>query len=337
MVRKLSQFIIIHIHRSFIVIVFIIFNGHNITAQKHLSFFEPADSFNSKRFWTATYFSAAVYAGTIIGLNEIWYKQYPRESFHFFNDSKEWLTMDKAGHSASSYAECRYLYEGAKWTGMKENSAIWTGIGIASAFHLSIEVLDGFSSKWGFSVSDVGANILGVSLFAAQQWGWKEQRILAKWSNMPQHYPNTIIVSDDGNSTTTLSKRAKDLFGTSYAETFFKDYNATAAWLSFNLKSFFPSSNIPGWLNIAVGYGTQNLYGGYQNTWTEGNASYTLNKDLYPRYHQYYLSFDIDTSKIPVKSHFLRTILDMINFIKIPAPGIEFNSLGGVKLHALAY
>lgn len=309
----------------------------SMTAQKKLSFFEPADTFHAKRFWTVTYLAAGIYTGTIIGLNEIWYKQYPRERFHFFNDSKEWLAMDKAGHFASSYAECRYLYQGAKWTGMKENNAIWTGIGVASAFHLSIEVLDGFSSKWGFSLSDVGSNILGVSLFAAQQWGWKEQRILAKWSNMPQHYPNTTIVSSDGNTTTTLDKRAKDLFGRSYAETFFKDYNGTTAWLSFNLKSFFPSSKLPAWLNIAVGYGNQNLYGGYSNTWTEGNASFSLNKDQFPRYHQYYLTLDIDTSKIPVKSHFLRTLLDMINFIKIPAPGIEFTSLGKVKVLGFAY
>ncbi|HMG14513.1 MAG TPA: DUF2279 domain-containing protein, partial [Saprospiraceae bacterium] len=269
--------------------------------------------------------------------NEIWYKQYPREAFHFFNDSKEWLGMDKAGHLVSSYAECRYLYEGAKWTGMKENTAVWTGVGVASAFHLSVEVLDGFSSKWGFSISDVGANLMGVGLFAAQQWGWKEQRILAKWSNMPQPYSDSPILSNEGSSTSSLAKRAKDLFGTSYPESFFKDYNATTAWLSFNLRSFFPTSKIPAWLNIAVGYGTQNLYGGYTNTWTEGEASYSLNTIDYPRYHQYYLSFDIDTSKIKVKSHFLKTILDMVNFIKIPAPGIEFNSLGKVQFHALNY
>jgi hypothetical protein len=300
-------------------------------------FLKPSDTFNIKRFRTVSYIGAGIYVGTVIGLNEIWYKRYPRSGFHLFNDSKEWLGVDKAGHFASIYAECRYLYNGARWTGIKERNAIWTGLAVASAFHMTIEILDGFSSKWGFSLADVGANVLGISLFAGQQWAWKEQRILAKWSNHPQNYSSDPIVSEDGLYTSSLKKRSQDLYGKSYVETFFKDYNGTTAWLSFNLKSFFPNTGVPGWLNIAVGYGAQNLYGGFLNEWKEGDVVYKLNTGNYPRYHQYYLSLDIDTSKIPVKNRILRTILDMINFIKIPAPGLEYNSLGQFKFHVLNY
>ena len=316
-------------------ISFLLCLSMQLNAQK--SFWERADSFNSKRFYTAAIAGGAIYVGTVIGLNEIWYSQYPRESFHLFDDSGEWLGVDKAGHLTSIYAEARYLYNGAKWTGLKENTAIWTSVGVASAFHMTVEVLDGFSSKWGFSLADVGANVAGVGLFAGQQLLWKEQRILGKWSNHPQRYSKDALVSVNGSQTSSLSERAGDLFGRSYAETFFKDYNATTAWLSFNLKSFFPDSKLPSWLNIAIGYGAQNLYGGYANSWFDDGASYSLDPQDYPRYRQYYLSFDIDTSKIRVNSAFLRTLLDMINFIKIPAPGIEYNSLGQFKFHVLSY
>lgn len=311
--------------------------GNNSFGQSGPNILKPSDTFNIKRFRTVSFIGAGIYVGAVIGLNEIWYNKYPRSAFHLFNDSQEWLGVDKAGHFASIYAEARYLYNGARWTGMKENSAIWTGVAVASTFHLTVEVLDGFSSKWGFSIADVGANVLGVGLFAVQQWTWKEQRILAKWSNNPQNYSNEAVHSTDGLHSSSLMRRTRDLFGKSYAETFFKDYNATTAWLSFNLKSFLPNSGLPGWLNIAVGYGAQNLYGGFANEWKEGDAYYKLDNHDYPRYHQYYISFDIDTSKIPVKNRILRTILDMINFIKIPAPGLEYNSLGQFKFHVLSY
>ena len=50
---------------------------------------------------TATY--AAGWTGTLIALNEIWYKDFPRSKFKTFNDSKEWLQVDKVGHTYSAY------------------------------------------------------------------------------------------------------------------------------------------------------------------------------------------------------------------------------------------
>jgi hypothetical protein len=36
--------------------------------------------------------------GALVGLNQLWYADYPRSDFHFINDNAEWLQMDKAGH-----------------------------------------------------------------------------------------------------------------------------------------------------------------------------------------------------------------------------------------------
>ena len=48
-----------------------------------------------------------------------------------------------------------------------------------------------------------------------------------------------------------------------------KDYNGQTYWLSANLKSFFPGSNIPPWLNVAIGYGADGMFGGFENKWID--------------------------------------------------------------------
>jgi len=54
-------------------------------------------------------------------------------------------------------------------------------------------------------------------------------------------------------------------------------------------------------------------------------------------YRQFYISFDLDLTKIETKSKFLKTLFTAINFIKIPAPAIEFTSNGKIKGHWIYY
>ena len=63
------------------------------------------------------------YAGTMIGLNQLWYKNYPRSSFHFFNDNQEWLQMDKMGHITTSYYVGWAGIKVLKWTGAKRKKS----------------------------------------------------------------------------------------------------------------------------------------------------------------------------------------------------------------------
>jgi hypothetical protein len=46
---------------------------------------------------------AIAVTGALVGLNQLWYADYPKSDFHFINDNAEWLQMDKAGHIYSSY------------------------------------------------------------------------------------------------------------------------------------------------------------------------------------------------------------------------------------------
>ncbi len=203
----------------------------------------------------------------------------------------------------------------------------------------TIEVMDGFSAKWGFSLSDMGFNLLGGGLFLSQELGWQEQRFLVKTSYMEPTYSQDPFVSLDGAATTSLMERARDLYGISYAERFLKGYNGLTVWLSANPASFSKSSKgrWPSWLNLAAGYGAENLFGGFENRWETNGHVFVADDRLHPRFSQYYLSLDIDFSRIPTRKPWLKTLFHTINWLKVPAPAIEFQSRGRVRIHPLMW
>lgn len=55
------------------------------------------------------------------------------------------------------------------------------------------------------------------------------------------------------------------------------------------------------------------------------------------RTRQFYLSLDVDLTKINTNSHFLKTLFSVFNSVKIPAPTIEFRELGGIKWHFIYF
>ncbi|MDZ7880301.1 MAG: DUF2279 domain-containing protein [Saprospiraceae bacterium] len=246
----------------------------------------------------------------------------------FFNDYGEWRGADKMGHALTAYNESKWAYESLRWAGVKDKKAIWLGMASGMLCQTAIEVLDGFSKDWGFSLPDMTANVSGCALFGIQQDVWKEQRLFLKISNSPKNYSKEPILVN--GKLISVADVAGNLYGTSYSKTFFKDYNACIWWLSANPHSFSKTSKFPTWLNIAIGYSAENIFGGYKNV-------PPTNTQEYPRYSQYLLSFDIDLSRIKTKSKFLNTLFRTINFVKIPAPALEYNSLGKFKLHPILF
>src|SRR5262245_43487807 len=65
----------------------------------------PGDSLTRDQIRKRVRLIAAVnvvgYSAAMIGLYAAWYSQYERTGFHTFDDSKEWLQMDKVGHMYS--------------------------------------------------------------------------------------------------------------------------------------------------------------------------------------------------------------------------------------------
>jgi len=305
------------------------------TPKRH--FLEPADTLDKTRFWISVSGGTALYGGVSIGLFETWYKGFELTSFHTFDDWNEWRKMDKAGHLFTTNIESRLIFQGARWTGMNRRSAMWTGAGAGMLLQTTIEVMDGFSSEWGFSWSDMGFNVLGAGMFVAQEMAWQDQRIIMKASYTEPQYADFPILGSDGISETNLRQRANSLYGISFAERFLKGYNGLTVWASANPASFFAQEKrphwLPSWLNVAVGYGAENMFGGRENRWEENGVEFRLDDSVLPRYSQYYLSLDVDFTRIKTKSRLLKTLFHTINWIKVPAPAVELTSRGRVKFH----
>ena len=146
-------------------------------------FLEHADTLHPGRFWTCAAGGAVIYTGVSFALWHSWYRDYDLGPFHAFNDWGEWEHMDKWGHTFTAYNEANWSFQGALWTGMDRRKAMWTGVGVSMLLQTTVETMDGFSEKWGFSWSDCGFNMLGAGVFAAQEMAWGEQRVVFKVSN----------------------------------------------------------------------------------------------------------------------------------------------------------
>lgn len=298
------------------------------------AFFAPADSLNKPRFYTALAFTATSYTATSIGLYQTWYKQFDQSKFHGFDDWNEWQNMDKFGHAFTAYNLSNVGYQGARWTGMsKKNALLFAGIG-STLIQSTIEIMDGFSTKWGFSTGDVAFNTLGTAIFVAQEAFWDEQKIRIKISSSSIDYPTENLIGSLGGSS-SLRSRVDQLYGKSGLERFLKDYNAQTIWASANIYSLLPRAGIPKWLNLALGYSGENMFGGFENVWVENGETFGLDPNTYPRYHQFILSFDADLNRIKTKNHFVNMLLAITNGYKLPSPAIEYNSLGEWRFHLL--
>jgi hypothetical protein len=297
------------------------FDTFSLTSNTDKYVLDPATK--RKRVIINTSVHAGLYAVSMVVLNQAWYADYPRSKFHTYNDSKEWLQVDKTGHAWTAYQISRMSMASWKWAGLTRKQQIWYG-GLAGAvFQTVIEVQDGFSEEWGWSWGDFTANCLGSALLIGQQLGWDEQRVSLKFSFHKMTYDDPM-----------LNERSDSLFGTSLPERALKDYNGQAYWLSANLHSFFPKSKIPAWLNVAVGYGASGMFGGYDNIWESGNVTY--DRSDIPRLRQWYLAPDIDFTRIPTKSKFLKGAFFLLNAFKFPAPALMLSN-GKLKVHAIYF
>ena len=253
-----------------------------------------------RKEWLFGGLAAGIYGVSVIGMNELWYKDYPRSSFHWIDDSREWLQMDKTGHFLSTYTASRIMYDGFRWGGMKSRNSLLLSSGLALAGISTIEVFDGFSAGWGASASDLAFNTAGVAVFTVQEMAWKEQRIIPKISWHPSDY----------------ARYRPDVLGSTLPEKMMKDYNGHTLWLSFNLHSLTAAEFLPHWLCLSAGYGAEGMISGYDDP---GISPY------FKRYRQYYLSLDADLSKIKTRCRALNAVFRTINLVKLPFPGMEFS------------
>jgi hypothetical protein len=267
---------------------------------------------NKKRFIPLMTTIGVAYTSAWIGLNELWYKNYPHSSFHFFNDNAEWNQMDKFGHAMTAFQESRLSVDVLKWSGVPEKKAIIYGSLTGFILQSPIEIFDGYSAQYGASVGDLAANATGSALVLGQYLLWNDLRIQMKYSFHQTQY----------------AKLRPNVLGAHLSEQLLKDYNGQTYWFCGNIYSFLKKeSKFPKWLNLALGYGSEGMvYAETKNNVGKG----------YHSYRQFYLSLDIDLTKIKTRSSFLKKVFYTVNLIHLPAPALEFNK-NGLKVHPIYF
>lgn len=290
----------------YLIFVFLFFS---FTLQAQIKLNELPQNF-SQRKKNLLIVESSSYSLALVGLNQLWYKGYKKSSFHFINDNNSWLQMDKFGHLTTSYFVGVLGIKTYQWAGFTRKQSIWIGGLTGSFFQSAVEILDGFSEKWGASSGDLVANSLGSLLAISQQLYWDEQKILLKYSFNPSEISNTN----------------PQLFGNNLIQKSLKDYNGQTYWLCFNFEDVFNSSSyyLPKWLNLAFGYGADNMY----------SDAYSLSHEL--GYRQFFLSLDINTDELNISNKFVKNLVNLFGFIKLPMPTIEY-SQGKLIFHNLYY
>lgn len=277
------------------------------------------DTSNTKRIklYQAAIFTTAYYSTSTYLLSKSWYKDKKVVPFHFYNDNRGYLQVDKFGHTFGSYVYSYIGYHYLLNSGFSKRDALWYGATLGAVLQTPIEIMDGLHEGYGFSLGDIAANTMGSAIVFSQAAIFNEQVVKFKFSYWESSY----------------SRKANGYLGTTTLNRVLKDYNGHTYWLSIPINKIVVNSYIPQWVCISAGYGANGMYGEFKNI-NEYNGI-TIPKT--ERYRQYLLSLDIDWTKINTRSKFLKVILKGLTFVKLPFPAIEFNSKNQFKGYWLYY
>lgn len=266
---------------------------------------------DKKKLARAIVTETVLYSGLISGLGFVWYKDAERVPFHLYKDGKGYLQMDKMGHAYGAYVESYLCYKWLRSAGVSKNKSLLFGGTMGIVMQTPIEVFDGLYENWGFSWSDMVANTAGSVLLMGQEIIFDRQYLQYKFSFQRSEYAD----------------QANGYLGDNTLESLFYDYNGHTYWLSTNLNNFIHHDRVPDWLNIAVGYSANGMFGEFENRTSWRGVSIPETE----RTRQFLLSPDIDWTKIPTNSKLLKDVFTALNFIKFPAPAFEINSKGKMK------
>ncbi|MCK5877798.1 MAG: DUF2279 domain-containing protein, partial [Candidatus Marithrix sp.] len=162
---------------------------------------------------------------------------------------------DKLGHGYSFYVSTRLLKQGFEWAGHGSKQAAKLAGLTSAALSIGVEVMDGFTDKYGFSTEDVIMNLsgigMGVFLESYPKWDELIDFRLKYWP------------SDDAKELKEYDPLA-DYSGQTYL------FVVKASGIPLLKKNMFSR-----YLELAVGYGTR----GYQPT--DGTGKQETSRHLY--------------------------------------------------------
>lgn len=252
-----------------------------------------------------------VYLGTLVYLHfhqqNAWWSG-TRGGFHFQEDWVSALQVDKAGHAFGGYIMNYMLTEGLAASGFSWRTSNVLGTVLGLSYQTYIEVEDGFAKDWGFSPSDWAFDALGPIFHLSQHFVPALQNITPKWQYIPSEWTGKPVIMRP--------------------RTFIDDYNSSTFWWSVNMYDLLPEKGQkfwPRWLNLAVGYGGDAIDANPDPNGPPDQLSV----------RRYIVGLDFNLIRLfPDTGGFTDWAKQTLNFIKLPAPAIEFTR-GGTRFHLL--
>ncbi|MDQ3291688.1 MAG: YfiM family protein [Bacteroidota bacterium] len=308
--RRQIQFYLV----TWLILCFLLIINIRVSAQSDSTLNTPLQTkVNSKKLKALGIGSGLLYGGVLAAAAKAWYKDIPRTHFHFFNDNTEWQQVDKVGHVWSAFHQSRLAVGALKWASVPEKKSIIWGSLTGVILQTPIEILDGYGVDYGASVGDLVANAVGSAAVLSQFLFWSELRLQPKFSFHQ----------------TRFAKERPAVLGSNLPEQLLKDYNGQTYWLALDIAKFLaPTSRYPKWLNVAVGYGTEEMV--FNDPDTNKQAGFRA-------YRQFYLAPDINLTAIKTQNKFLKTAFFILDMVHLPLPALEFNGRQKFKFNPLYF
>lgn len=245
-------------------------------------------------------FVAASYAAAYFFVfQKGWWGEQGRD-FHFEFDFEYAKNLDKLGHFASGVAMGELFYQGYHWAGFSESTSYLMAGSSAFLTHVAIDIKDGFSPQWGFSIFDVMSGTLGGFYPMAKRYVpiFKYFDLkMSYWVNSHAYYNS----SDTGVAT--------------------DDYVNQTYWCSFKIYRMLPYAArryYPEWLAFAVGLSID-------------DGVYEINPETHRHMYHYkdvgkyevYLALDYDFEAFRPHQLWARNLVKALNYFKFPAPTLQ--------------
>jgi hypothetical protein len=191
--------------------------------------------------------------------------------------------------------------DACRWIGMTEKQSAWWAFGMSTGLQAVIEVKDGFSPSYGFSVFDITTGSVGALMPVL-----KLRSDFMKNSDLKFSYWQRSLKYFDARAgiINTVPPFHID------------DYINQTYWMSTNLRYLLGEKApwVPDWLNLSIGWGIDAA------TWNiDPTDPGTGGKP------ELYLAPDIDLLRLfkPRKA-FWKLTLKRLNYLKVPMPTLQF-------------
>lgn len=269
-------------------------------ALTHLTYANPQDSAASKTQPINPYklgivlgsVGAGMAASYILVLEKGWWGENGSD-FQFENDFYYASNLDKFAHFYGGILIASALDDGLQWSGVNEETSVWTAAGLSTALQIAIDYKDAFAPEYGFSVWDVGAGTLGALIPVIQYYYPQSKHIDLKFS----YYKNDQYFwgssSDQG------------------AEAYVNDYINQTYWMGYTMYQH----NLPLWPDfIQPALGLSITRNGMNVENVKPNPKYEL-----------YLSLDWNLSQLfKPESKAAKRWLYYLDRVKFPSPTVQF-------------